>query len=215
MSSTVISINRFWATILTTFGVVLGAVGDRWRWFCCRGRSRLGSQGLRRGMLGLAVLVAIASLLLIQAPAQASVHIYPEPPNGVMERSLQTLRDESGQAWQLVLYKRVNAERTNAEQTVSLNLRLVGFPDVTRFDHSQPLAIDIGGGELWTAPDVTPTQFGANVGEYDLRPFLEQLDFAAPLHLQLPLEPDPARPTRLLVPPFAVREWLDVTHWQP
>ncbi|HEY9645995.1 MAG TPA: DUF3122 domain-containing protein [Chroococcidiopsis sp.] len=198
MSSTVISINRFWATILPTFGV---GVGDRWRWFCRRGLAALWIVGTG---------LAIASLLLIQAPAQASVHIYPEPPNGVMERSLQTLRDESGQAWQLVLYKRVNAG-----QPVSLNLRLVGFPEVTRFDHSQPLAIDIGGGELWTAPDVTPTQFGANVGEYDLRPFLEQLDFAAPLHLQLPLEPDSAHPTRLLVPPFAVREWLDVTHWQP
>jgi hypothetical protein len=37
----------------------------------------------------------------------ASVHTYSEGSNGVMYRSLQTLRDRSNQTWQVVLYKRV------------------------------------------------------------------------------------------------------------
>lgn len=139
--------------------------------------------------------------------ALASTHVYPEGADRVMVRSLQTLRDRSGQAWQVVFYKQLVHNQLD-----SVRLRLVGFPDQAAIDHSQPLIFEMGLGEERTSADVTPSDFAPAVGEYDVRAVIEQLDSAAPLHLALPLQQGIAN---VLVPPFAVREWQEVMQWQP
>jgi hypothetical protein len=155
--------------------------------------------------------------LMLGGRAIASIHEYPEGAGHTMYRSLQTLRESSssrghkGQssepAWQVVVFKRVQAE-----QTESVHLRLVGFPG-TVVDHPEPLYL-MGSQVTWTAPDVLGTAFPfpPNVGEYDVRAALVSLESNAPLILQVPTQ---AGLTELVVPPFAVKEWRQVMATDP
>lgn len=134
----------------------------------------------------------------------ASVHTYPEAPGQVMYRSLQSLRDSSDNAWQAVLFKRIELGHVD-----SLHLRIVGFPGVTELAHPKPLRITAKTGEVWTAADVfVESSLPANVGEYDLLNVMAQLDKDTSLRLSLPLKDEHV--VNLLVPPFVVREWRRV-----
>lgn len=161
----------------------------------------------RIGAIALLFNLGLGFWLAIASPAVAALHTYPEGTDQVMVRSLQTLRDETDRAWQLALYKRLKAGNL-----VDLRLRLVGFPGAVSFSHAQPLAIALGAGEMEVAPDVTPTDFSPNVGEYDLRQVMALLDTAVPIRLMLPIQP---AQTTLLIPPFAMREWQQVSRWEP
>lgn len=132
--------------------------------------------------------------------ALASVHTYPEGGERVLVRSLQTVRDRSDQAWQLVLFKRLEAG-----QTTSIHLRLVGFPGAVEFRH--PAALQVGAtGHEWLAADLLG-DYPANVGEYDVWEPMSHLMSNAPLQLVLPTQ----TPTVMVVPPFVVKEWRQVT----
>jgi len=142
----------------------------------------------------------------------ALIHPYLEGTGQVMVRSLQTLRDESDHAWQVVLFKRVQDG-----QVVDFRLRLVGYPGATYLAHAQPLTLSTGYGEDWTAPDVFGTSrlnddLAGNVGEYDVRDIMLRLQTDTPLRLRLPLEG--GRSLSLTIPPFAVREWRQLLDWQ-
>jgi len=50
----------------------------------------------------------LALILGNPIPTLASIHGYPESPTQTMYRSVQSFRDASHKAWQVVLYKRVN-----------------------------------------------------------------------------------------------------------
>jgi len=140
-------------------------------------------------------------LLCNPQPAVASIHMYPESATQIMYRSQQSLRDDRDRAWQLILFKRLKLGQLN-----SVHLRLVGFPSKTEVASTQALKITARNGEVWTAVNlVEQLELPANVGEYDLLPFMRQLDTDSPLQLELPLQNK--RTAKLLVPPFAVREW--------
>lgn len=142
-------------------------------------------------------------LALGSSPAWASIHHYPEGPNQMMVRSLQTLRDRDNHAWQVVLFK-----RTRAGQTESIHLRLVGFPDVVAFKHPWALQITTGTEQVWEAVDLlNQSAFSPNVGEYDLQGVMEQLNSNTPLRLALPVR---GTGVELLIPPFVVQEWRQV-----
>jgi Protein of unknown function (DUF3122) len=133
-------------------------------------------------------------------PAFAEIHKYPETVDLVMFRSVQSLRDNDDKAWQVVLYKRVNSGIVN-----SLNLRLVGFPG-TELLHPVPLKVAAGKVEIGKANDIwSESDLPVNVGEYDFKPIVTQLETDRPLRLSLSVKGD--RDRQLLVPPFAVREW--------
>jgi Protein of unknown function (DUF3122) len=133
-------------------------------------------------------------------PASASIHKYPETADRVMFRSVQSLRDTDDKAWQVVLYKRVKSGVVN-----SLNLRLVGFPG-TELQHPIPLKVAAGNREIGKANDIwIESDLPVNVGEYDFRSIVTQLDSNRPLRLNLPVKNQQG--TELLVPPFSVREW--------
>ena len=133
-------------------------------------------------------------------PALASIHKYPEAGDRVMFRSVQSLRDNEDKAWQVVLYKRVKSGVVN-----SLNLRLVGFPG-TELQHPLPLKVASGNQEIGKANDIwSESDLPINVGEYDFKSIITQLDSNRPLQLNLPVKNQKA--IELLVPPFSVREW--------
>ena len=132
----------------------------------------------------------------------ASVHTYPEGSDGMMYRSLQTLRDRSNQAWQVVLYKQVQGGLTQ-----SLHLRLVGFPGGAALEHPHPLKSTPGTERIWLAPETPPVTDTSNVAEYDLLEVMRELNSTTPLRLTVPVQ---GQPIELPVPPFAVEEWRQV-----
>jgi len=152
-----------------------------------------------RGLLGV---LWVGAIVLGQPDvALAAIHRYPEGLNQVMWRSLQTLRDEDNTAWQIVVYKCLQSD-----QMVCLNLRLVGFPGVTKLAR-QPLLISTGSGQVWTVPTVTTVPLPETAGEYDLQTVISELRGNPPLKLSLPGE---NRSIQLVVPPFVVQEWQTV-----
>jgi hypothetical protein len=142
-------------------------------------------------------------LLLVSnpQPAVASIHKYPESTMQTMYRSQQSLQDDRDRAWQLILFKRMKLGQLD-----SVHLRLVGFPGKTEVARTQPLKITTRSKEVWTANNlVEQLELPVNVGEYDLLKVMAQLDTDLPLQLELSLHNGEA--TKLLVPPFVVREW--------
>lgn len=150
-------------------------------------------------------IVTIITLCLCLAiahssPALASIHKYPETDDRVMFRSVQSLRDNDGKAWQVVLYKRVKSGLVN-----SVNLRLVGFPGIELI-HPKALTVAAGKTEIGKADDIwAQSDLPVNVGEYDFRSLVMKLESNRPLRLNLPVKG--TTDTELLVPPFGVREW--------
>ena len=139
-------------------------------------------------------------ILAISPPAFASIHKYPERADRVMFRSVQSLRDTDDRAWQVVLYKRVQSGLVN-----SFNLRLVGFPG-TELQHPIALTVAAGDREIGKAKDIwSESDLPINVGEYDFKSIITQLESNQPLRLSLPVKGE--KETGLLVPPFGVREW--------
>ncbi|MBF2025841.1 MAG: DUF3122 domain-containing protein [Oscillatoriales cyanobacterium C42_A2020_001] len=150
------------------------------------------------------LLAAMLMLWLgLRSSAWASVHQYPEGADRVMYRSLQTLRDRTDQAWQLVLFKRLKAG-----QTESIHLRLVGFPGAVEFKHPAPLRIS-GSDRGWVAADslAENSLFPANVGEYDVLQPLTEASTSRVLQLFLPTT---AGDIELIVPSAVMQEWRQV-----
>jgi len=157
--------------------------------------------------VGFRVCLLVAMLVIwlgLGSPAWASVHQYPEGEDRVMYRSLQTVRDRADQAWQLVLFK-----RSNAGQTASIHLRLVGFPGATEFKHPAPLRMS-GSDRGWVAADslTEDSPFPANVGEYDVLEPISELSANGALQLFLPTK---AGDIELTVPSGVVKEWRQIT----
>jgi Protein of unknown function (DUF3122) len=143
----------------------------------------------------------VVSLWLCLMPmAIASIHTYPEGNDQIMIRSLQTLRDRTDQAWQLVLFKRIKDT-----QTESIHLRIVGFPGQAEFLRTKPLKIETSTYAA-IAENVlpNPSPFPNNTGEYDIQDFVQHLTSDSPLHLVLPIS---EQEIDLMVPPFVVKEW--------
>ncbi len=134
------------------------------------------------------------------APAFASIHEYPETTDRTMFRSVQSLRDDDDRAWQVVLYKRVRSGIVD-----SFNLRLVGFPGI-QLDHPVALKVVAGNQELGRAKDIwSESDLPVNVGEYDFKSIVAELESDRPLQLNLPVKGK--KDLGLLVPTFVVREW--------
>ncbi|MEG5027509.1 DUF3122 domain-containing protein [Microcoleus sp. AT8-B1] len=146
------------------------------------------------------IILCLYLILAVSPPALASIHKYPETAETVMFRSVQSLRDTDDKAWQVVLYKRVKSGVVK-----SLNLRLVGFPG-TELQHPVSLKVAAGKREIGNANDIwSESNLPINVGEYDFKSIITQLESNRPLLLSLPVKNQ--KGTELLVPPFAVREW--------
>lgn len=153
-------------------------------------------------LLAFIALVLTIALTLNVPNCLASVHTYPEGNDRVMVRSLQTLRDRTDQAWQVVFYKRVQNGLTQ-----SVHLRLVGFPNGAALNHPSALNITTGTEKVLVAPETALVTDAPNVAEYDLLEVMRQLHSTTPLRLTLPVV---EQPIELPVPPFVVDEWRRV-----
>ncbi len=166
--------------------------------------------GMRRWLSRLLVLGASVLLIVIgwgsmtPPSAVASIRQIEEAPGQMLYQSRHTLQDETGQSWQIVLFKRVKAGEPK-----DISLRLVGFPGMAEFAHPQPLKIKTNTGKVLEAEDLFADQSpAANVGEYNIREVLSQLPTATGVKLSLPMKGD--RTTTLRIPSVVILEWQTV-----
>lgn len=158
----------------------------------------------------LATLVWTLTANLAIAPVQAAIRQLEEAPGQMVYQSRQTLKDEHGDSWQAIAFKRVRPDGT-----AHIYLRLVGFPGTADLDHSQPPTLTSSLGKTLTAADVSQdmftdkTQIKTDMGQYDLQPILMQLESAIPLQLTLPTL-DQGK-ISLNVSPTVVKEWRSLT----
>ncbi|WP_343217809.1 DUF3122 domain-containing protein [Halotia branconii] len=126
-----------------------------------------------------------------------------EVPGEILHRSQTKLDDQSGNVWQVVLFKQVYPG-----QVVSVNLRLVGFPGAAELFHPQPLTITTATGKIFNAADVFLEEAPApTIAQYDLKDILPKLP-TEPLLLGIPLPGD--RFINISVPKSVVQEWQKV-----
>jgi hypothetical protein len=135
-------------------------------------------------------------------PARALIREQEEAPGQMLYQSRHSLRDGIGSPWQVVLFKRVK----NGE-VKDVSLRLVGFPDGIEFLHPQSLRIVTAMGAVFEASDLFAAKAPApNVGQYDFREILAQLQDSQPLELALPLETKRS----LSIPLPVILEWQEL-----
>lgn len=161
-------------------------------------------------LLGAVVLLALlASGIVSIEPAAADIRTAQVTPEQVFVKSFHSLRDRSGNSWQVVFYKEINQG-----QVKNVNLRVVGFPELEAFQHPAPLLITTKNGSSWQAEDVfadgAPVE---NIGQYDLRDLIFQL----PTNTKLLLWPQVTggRTVTLPVPQPVVKEWQTVASQEP
>ncbi|OKH27164.1 DUF3122 domain-containing protein [Chroogloeocystis siderophila] len=143
-------------------------------------------------------------------PVHAAIRQLEEAPGQMVYQSRQTLKDQWGNIWQAIAFKRVRPEGT-----ATIYLRLVAFPGVVEVDHTRPLKLINSLGKTWTANDVSQQIFTdsahpePNVAQYDLQPILMQLNPAVPLRLEVPSLSQSS--ITLNVSPALLEEWRSLT----
>jgi hypothetical protein len=164
-------------------------------------------------LLGAIALGVLLGLGLLNPPsAAAAIRQLEEAPGQVVYQSRQTLKDQHGNGWQAIAFKRI---RPNGQ--ASFELRLVGFPGVVEIDHSQPLTLTNSLNKTLTAADASShifteaTKSEPNVGQYDLQLLLPQLQVGIPLKLILPIVNGEAV---ISASPSLVEEWQTVASHQ-
>jgi hypothetical protein len=161
-------------------------------------------------LVGALVLLIFIGLGGLNAkPAAADIRRIDEAENQVLYQSRQKLVDRAGNAWRAVAFKRIRPDGDT-----SFQVRLVGFPGRDRIDHSQPLKIRNVTGKTLEAEDVTEQAFadvetGApdNVGQYDLKPILDDLPTSLDVELILPTR---SGSLELPASPVVMQEWQKV-----
>ncbi len=137
-------------------------------------------------------------------PALASIRQMEEAPGQVLIQSRHTLKDNRGDSWQVVLFK-----RTKADGLSEIHLRLVDFPGLADFAHPQPLTITTNQGDSFEAEDVFAEKApGANVGEFNVQNILSKLPVTQ-LNLSLPVKSSSS--IKLSIPSEVVLEWQELT----
>lgn len=142
--------------------------------------------------------------------AAAAIRQLEEAPNQIVYQSRQTLKDQNGQTWQAIAFKRIRPDGNS-----SFELRLVGFPNLVEIDRSQPLSLVNSLGKKLIAADTSNHIFmeklkpQPNVGQYDLQPLLTELQVEMPLKLLLPTL---GEAIRLSVPSALIAEWQTVAN---
>jgi hypothetical protein len=159
----------------------------------------------------LSVLLSLILLLSVSLghpqPVGAIISQQEEAPGQMLFKSRHTLRDNWGESWQVILFKRVKDNRVQ-----QVDLRLVGFPETAIFIHPQSLTLTTTQGKTFQASDRFAQKTPApNVGEYDLQGILAQLSNSQGIQLSLPLESE--GPTDLTIPLPVVLEWQELANF--
>jgi hypothetical protein len=133
-------------------------------------------------------------------PAAAAVEKEYESPGQVLYKSRHSLRDRSGNSWQLIFFKRY----TEDSKVLDINLRVVGFPGVVEVAHPQPLQITTYNGDFLAEDMFAEESPASNVGQYDLQEILPQLPTTSSIRLLIPNQQN-GYPVR--IPASLVLEW--------
>ncbi len=162
-------------------------------------------------LIGAITIFALIGLGILDVPSSsAAIRQLEESPNQMVYQARQSLKDQHGNTWQTIAFKRVRPDGNS-----SFELRLVGFPNLVAIDHAQPLTLTNSLGKTLTISDTSSNIFkeGAqpNVGQYDLQPLLSELQAEIPFKLALPTLKGDA--ISLSVPPSLVAEWQTVANY--
>ncbi|MEM6596629.1 MAG: DUF3122 domain-containing protein [Cyanobacteria bacterium P01_C01_bin.69] len=153
-----------------------------------------------------------ATTLAAHMPVQmASLHTYQELPGQTTFRSKQSLRDRSDRSWQVIAFKRYQADTLQG-----LYLRLVGFPGLVAIDGQKPLKISTRSSLEWQAsPELDPqtSSLPENANQYNVETTMNALASDIPLQIDIPLEGGSV--AQLVVPPFSVKEWRELVAQVP
>jgi hypothetical protein len=161
-------------------------------------------------LFGAIVLAIFFGLGLLHPPiATAAIQQLEEAAGQMIYQSRQSLKDQYGNTWQAIAFKRIRSNGKN-----SFELRLVGFPGVVELDHTQPLTLTNSLGQNWTVVDDSSDIFAGviepepNVGQYDLQPLLPKLQAEIPL--KLTVTAINKQPIRLSISPAFIQEWQTI-----
>lgn len=162
-------------------------------------------------LLGAIAIFTLIGLGVLDTPsASAAIRQLEEAPNQMVYQSRQSLKDQYGNTWQTVAFK-----RSRPDGNSSFELRLVGFLNLVEIDHGQPLTLTNSLGKNLMAADTSSRIFKeepqGNVGQYDLQPLLAELQAEIPLKISLPMIKGEA--ISLSVPPALVAEWQTVANY--
>ncbi|BAZ08091.1 DUF3122 domain-containing protein [Calothrix sp. NIES-3974] len=169
---------------------------------------------MKKIRLRVAIIIITAFIYLVLIPPQQALSTPIYLPiallrqhheiSGVLRYHSQTsVRDNTGHAWQIILFQQLQQGVTNPR----FHLRLVGFPGVFEFLHPRNLEISTAQGKILTAEDVYTTDNApaTNVGEYLFSDILEKLPTTNELQLRLPVTN--SNPLILKIPENIVAEW--------
>jgi hypothetical protein len=155
------------------------------------------------GILTIYIYLGLATFT--SKPVIAAVIKLEDAPGEKVYRSQQKLKDELGNYWQVILFKRVYS---NSNKISSINLRLVGFPGSQELAHPLPLKITTDTDKVLTAPDIFLDEAPApTIGQYDLKDVLPQLS-TKELLIGIPLGRQHF--INLSIPQYVVQEWQEV-----
>jgi Protein of unknown function (DUF3122) len=150
-------------------------------------------------------LIALVIALAISAiPVQAEVQMLKEGTNQILFQTRRQLKDEHGQNWQAIAFKRVSPGKP-----ATLQLRLVVFPGQTEPIHPKPAILNIAGASL-SLPDITehvghPAAPPTGVSQYDLHSAVTLLGKATSATLSLPMTN--GQTVVLKLPKNVLNEW--------
>lgn len=151
----------------------------------------------------LTILLLMSVSLLTAEPAIATISQVEEAPGQMLYRSQNSLQDQNGKTWQVILFKQLQPD-----QTQSLDLRLVGLPGAAEVTHPKALSIFSGRGQVLQAPDVFGEEAPApTVGQYEMQTAASQLTLDDVV-LEIPLAGSQA--VILPIPQSVVREWQEL-----
>jgi len=161
-------------------------------------------------LLGTLGLVIFLGWGIINPPiALAAIRQLEEAPGQMVYQSRQNLKDQHGNTWQAIAFKRISPDNK-----VSVYLRLVGFPGVAEIDPAQPISLTNSLGKTLTAGYdsgnilIDPAAPKTNIGQYDLEPILPQLQTTIPLTLTLPTIQGEA--ISLSIPSTLIEKWKSI-----
>jgi hypothetical protein len=151
-------------------------------------------------------LIALVSALAISAiPVQAEVQMLKEGTNQILFQTRRQLKDENGQNWQAIAFKRVSGIKP-----ATFQLRLVVFPGRTEPIHPKPAILNIEGASL-SLPDITehvgnPAAQPTGVSQYELPSAVTLLGKATSATLSLSMTN--GQTAVLKLPKSVLNEWL-------
>ncbi len=163
---------------------------------------QIGKQFIFVTAIILLILVGFSGLTSERAIALISQQ--EEAPEQILYQARHNLRDETGNIWKAVFYKRIKAGEID-----SINLRLIGFPGLGEFSHPQPLTLRTNDGKVIEAEDEFAKQSpGGNVGEYNFQEIVSELPKNGALSLSLPIKE--RGQVEMNIPLAVILEWQEV-----